>query len=610
MLGVRPVHSFRIHRRGRNEMSIERDDPIFGATQHARPSGPFSGQVIRPRCRRSNAKAAACVVRIGPMLRRRWSIATPCSTRLERRPDRQSLSSCRDRVRAFTMDAIAVASQAEPLTHREARLIVIGMLLPVFMGSLDQTILASALPTIGRDLGNAHDLPWLITAYLLASTAVVPLYGKIADIHGRRFTLRIGIALYMLGSLVCAFAPSMLILILGRVLHGIGGGGLASIGAVVLGDVASPKERGRYYGYFAVIYTTAGACGPVLGGFLADHLHWSAIFWLNIPLGLAALIVTSTVLRRLPRHERPHRLDLIGAALIVAASLSFMLALNLAGTGHGWTSLPILALFAVALGMAVLFVLRLITAPEPLIPISILLNPVVRNASVANAFGWGSIVGLNIFLPTYLQTIVGLSPTDAGLSLMVIMVALNISAGLAGHVLGRATHYKTLPILALLVAIAAVLTLAWQADRLNLWSFELLLTLIGAGFGPLPALTQVVVQNSVGRHQLGISVATMNFSRSLLSTMLVALFGAIVLTGATTVEPAPGALAGAFQHDAAHAVEAFRRVFVVAGLCLAVALVAIMLMEERPLQTDGPQQARSSGPDRRALDSPGRPRDT
>src|SRR6202166_2785536 len=269
------------------------------------------------------------------------------------------------------MDAIAHATTVKRLTHRETRLIVVGMLLPIFMRSLDQTILASALPTIGRDLDDAHDLPWLITAYLLASTAIIPLCGKIADIRGRAFALRIAIAVHLAGSLTCALAPSMLVLILGRALQGLGGGGLASMGMVVLGDVAAPRERGRYYAYFAVTYTTAGACGPALGGFLADHLHWSAIFWLNLPLGLAALAVTSTLLRGLPRHERPHRLDVIGAGLIVAASVALMLGLNLAGARFPWTSLPILSLFAIALIFGVLFVARLITAPEPLIPISV-----------------------------------------------------------------------------------------------------------------------------------------------------------------------------------------------------------------------------------------------
>ena len=199
------------------------------------------------------------------------------------------------------------------LTHREARLIVLGVLFSTFMGSLDQTILANALPTIGRDLGDLHNLPWLITAYLLASTAVVPLYGKVADIHGRRSTLRVAILTYMAGSLVCALAPSMAVLIFGRVLHGLGGGGSASMGMVVLGDLVAPKERGRYYGYFAATYTSAGGAGPLLGGLISDHLHWSVIFWINIPMGLAALWMTTSLLRRLPRFDRPHRLDFSSA---------------------------------------------------------------------------------------------------------------------------------------------------------------------------------------------------------------------------------------------------------------------------------------------------------
>jgi MFS family permease len=215
----------------------------------------------------------------------------------------------------------AATPNPAPLTHRESRQIVWGILLPVFMGSLDSTILASALPTIGRDLGDVHLLPWLITAHLIASTAVTPLYGKISDIHGRRVTVIVALAIHMTGSLICALSPNLLVLIFGRVIHGLGGGGLTSMSMVVLGDLAAPKDRGRYYAYFSATYTTAGACGPALGGFISDYVHWSAIFWLNIPLGLIALALTSTRLRRLPPHERAHRLDVAGAVLIMPNDL-------------------------------------------------------------------------------------------------------------------------------------------------------------------------------------------------------------------------------------------------------------------------------------------------
>ena len=345
------------------------------------------------------------------------------------------------------MDAPTTA--VKPLTHKDCRLIVIGAMLPVFIGAMDNTILASALPTIGRDLGDIRNLPWLITIFLLASTACMPLYGKIADIHGRRVTLCVAIVIHLVGSLICALAPSMMMLIVGRIVQGIGAAGLTSIPVVVLGDVAAPKERGKYSAYFAVTYTTAGACGPALGGFLSDYLHWSAIFWLNIPLDLLALSVTWRLLRRLPRYERPHRLDLIGALLVVAASVSFMLGLSLAGVRYQWTSAPILSLFATAVAVAGLFVWRLLAAPEPLIPLAVLKHPIVRWATIANACGWSAIVGLNIFLPIYLQSVVGLSATDAGLALIVLMVSLNISAGIGGQVVGRVTHYKALPALGL-----------------------------------------------------------------------------------------------------------------------------------------------------------------
>ena len=323
------------------------------------------------------------------------------------------------------MHAPSQPNATTALTLRDTRLVIFGCLLPVFMGSLDNTILASALPTIGRGFDDAAGLPWLITIYLLAATAGMPLYGKLADIHGRRFALRIAIAAHMTGSLVCALAPSILVLIAGRAVQGMGGAGLSSVSVVILGDAAAPKDRGRYYAYFSICYTTAGACGPAFGGFLAQHLHWSAIFWLNIPLGLVALAVTTSLLRRLPRHERPHRLDILGALAIVTASVSFMLALNLGGKSYPWFSPPILILFAIALAVGTAFVLRLLTAPEPLIPIAILINPVVRWAVIANGFGWGPIVALNIFLPMYVQSVIGLSPTDAGLSLMILMVSLN-----------------------------------------------------------------------------------------------------------------------------------------------------------------------------------------
>ncbi|MEA2903424.1 MAG: hypothetical protein QOI12_811 [Alphaproteobacteria bacterium] len=485
------------------------------------------------------------------------------------------------------MDAPVDARAAKPLSHKETRLIVLGVLLPLFLGSVDHTILASALPTIGRDFGDVASLPWLITVYLLTATAAMPLYGKVADIHGRLFAMRIAIAAYLVGSLICALAPSIYVLIAGRALQGIGGAGLSGISIIVLGDAAAPKERGRYYTYFSITYTTAGACGPALGGFIADHLHWSVIFWLNIPFGLLALAITSRLLARLPRYEQPHRLDVIGAMLIVLASVSFMLALNLGGKSYPWLSPAIGVLVLAALVLGGLFFARLLSAPEPLIPLAILREPIVRWAALAPAFGWAGIVGLNIFLPMYLQSVYGLSPTNAGLSLMILMVTLNANAGLCGQLLGRVKHYKLLPMCLFVVAIASMVMLALWADRMTALTLQVLLFLVGAGFGPMPSCTTVAIQNVVPRHQLGTALGAMSFMRALFTTILVALLGAIVLTAGSSLTG--GGTAGfdvPLSPEAAAAAQAFRSVFFTIAACLALSFVALVLVEERPLRTD------------------------
>ena len=426
-----------------------------------------------------------------------------------------------------------------------------------------------------------HLLPWLITAYLIASTAVTPLYGKISDIHGRRRTVMAALVIYMAGSLICALAPNLLVLILGRVVHGLGGGGLTSMGMAVLGDLAAPKDRGRYYSYFSATYTTAGACGPALGGFISDYVHWSAIFWLNIPLGIIALRLTSERLRRLPRHERPHRLDVVGAVLIVAASVAFMLGLTLAGSRYPWLSPQVLGLAGAALALGTLFVIRLLTAPEPLIPISILSDPVARCALTANTFGWAPIVGLNVFMPTYLQSVLGLSATTAGLSLMVIMVALNTSAGMTGQVIGRVVHYKRLPDARPRDRDRDVVDHGMERAQLDAVVGRRAARVLGVGFGPVPPVAMVSLQNTVEAHHLGTAVGTLSFLRNLCATIIVSIFGALVLVGSARVLPRG-------IDGLALPAERFTHVFYLAAVSLVVSLIALLLMEEKPLRSNRP----------------------
>jgi MFS family permease len=480
----------------------------------------------------------------------------------------------------LNLAAAAPTAAAAALSHREITIIVVSMMVPVFVGSVDQSILASSLPTIGRALGDMHDLPWLITSYLIAATALTPLYGKYADIHGRRSALLIALGIYMSGAVISASSSSMLILICGRVVQGCGGGGLVAIGQMVLGDVAAPKDRAKYYVYFSIAFTTAGGCGPALGGWICDHLRWWVIFVWSFPLSLLALLFTLTVLRRLPRHDRPHQLDIFGAILMMVASSTFMLALNLGGVRYPWLSAPVIGLFACSVVLSAGFVVRLRTAAEPLIPIAVLADPAARLAMIGHSFGWGSITSLNILLPMYLQRVLGWSATSSGLSLMVLMVTLNASAGLSSQLIGRVKHYKLLPLICQVIGVGAILALALSAATMTTLRFEIILFLIGVGFGPTAPLTQVALQNTVPIQHLGSAIGTMNFTRSLMSTMLVAIFGAIVLAG-DAGPAADGTLDSAMI--AGTSIAKFVEVFLGAAGTLTVSLVAMLLMEEKPL---------------------------
>jgi multidrug resistance protein len=207
-----------------------------------------------------------------------------------------------------------------PVDHATVRAIIVGIMLAMFLSALEQTIVAPALPTIGRSLSDIENLSWVVTAYLLSTTVATPLFGKLSDIYGRRALMLVSVSVFVLGSVACALAPSIWALVLARALQGLGGGGILPLAQTVIADLLSPRERPMVQSYSSVMFMSASILGPVLGGFLTDYIHWSLIFWINVPLGAAALLMSDRALRRLPRHERPHRLDLIGAALMVAAT--------------------------------------------------------------------------------------------------------------------------------------------------------------------------------------------------------------------------------------------------------------------------------------------------
>lgn len=475
------------------------------------------------------------------------------------------------------------APAALPLTHRDTLWIVAGVLLPVFMASLDQALVATALPTIGHAFDATGQLSWVVSAYLLTSTAATPLYGKISDTRGRRVTMLAGIGIFVAGAIASALAPNITSLILARGLQGIGGAGLVAQAMTVLGDIAPPKQRAKYYTYFSIIYTSAAGIGPVIGGLFAEHLHWSLVFWISVPMGLAAFAMTSTLLRKLPRYERYHRLDIAGAVLIVAASSTLMLVMNTGGKTWAWLSKEIVTFSAVSALLWLLFFLRLARAAEPLIPLGILRNPIVRCAIVANSFGWAAMIGLNIYLPLYLQSVLGQTPSESGVNLIVLMVTINTSALVGAQVAARMEHYKFYPLITLFICILSIGWLAMRVDTLSMLEFELVLALAGLGFGPVAPVSSVALQNAVMMHQLGTAVSVMSFARSLFAAVLVAALGAIVLhaVGGEMLTGAAATLAA----DRDGATAAFRNLFWVTAGCLVIAFLGLLLMEEKPLLT-------------------------
>ena len=479
----------------------------------------------------------------------------------------------------------AASIYAAPLDHALVRQIIVGIMLAMFLSALEQTIVAPALPTLGRVLADVDNLSFVVTAYLLAATAVTPLFGKFADIHGRRLALLIAVAIFIVGSIACALAPNIWALIAARALQGIGGGGILPIAQTIIADLLSPRERPLYQSYSAVMFMAASILGPVLGGFLTEYLHWSLIFWINVPMGAVALVMTDRVLRKLPRYERPHRLDFLGAGLMVAAALVLLLALAWGGRRYAWASHEIVGLIAASGVLWALFALRLARAPEPFIPTAVLRDRVVAAIVVTGFFSIGTIIGLTIMTPLYLGLVLGLKAGESSLALIAFVVGTTIGAMAAGRAMARMPRYKRVPLIGLAIAIALLADLAVDPAGHSLAGICVLLLVAGAGLGPMYPTTTIVIQNVVAPHHTGTATGTLNFFRQLGGSIIVAAFGALVL-GAADETATLDTLAGVGHAGVAFAA-AFRWVFIAAAVFLSVACLAMMAVEERPLRGRG-----------------------
>jgi EmrB/QacA subfamily drug resistance transporter len=477
---------------------------------------------------------------------------------------------------------LAQSSSSQTIDPAARKEIIVGVLLAMFLAALDQTIVAPALPTIGSSLGNAEYLSWIVTAYLLTATAVTPLYGKLADIRGRRPVIFGAIGIFVAGSIISALARSMLTLIIGRAIQGIGGGGLGALAMTVIGDVVAPRERGQYQGYISGMWGIASLAGPVVGGFLTHKLHWSMIFWINLPLAAIAIAVLNNPLKKLPPVRSKHRLDLLGAGLVILATTALMLVLTWGGSRYAWISPEILALAAVSLVFWVLFGFRIHHCDEPILPIEVLKNPVVATATISNFFSMGVNLGLGVYIPLYLQGVRHLDPSSAGVSLVPLMLSMVCGAAFSGWMTTRLRHYKRVALIGVTTAAIALFALAVWVNTLPYLGLEAVLIVIGVGVGTSFPLVIVCVQNAVDPAHLGVATGAATFLRALGGAMGVSTLGAVFLSYGFGQNPdAAKGLSDLGPQGGA----AFAAIFLTAGIGLVITNLFLLLMEEKPLRS-------------------------
>jgi EmrB/QacA subfamily drug resistance transporter len=468
-----------------------------------------------------------------------------------------------------------------PLTPAEVRTILMSLMVAMFLAALDQTIVATALPTIGRQFHDVSSLSWVITAYLLASTAVAPVFGTLSDIYGRRAMIIAALSLFIAGSVLCALAPNMPVLILARGLQGLGGGGILPIVQTVISDIVSPRERGQYQAYFSGVWVAAGIGGPVLGGLFAEHLHWSLIFWINLPLALAALALLLPRMRKIPTFHRRRKVDWLGGVVLMASAVVLMLVLSW-GNRFLWLSPTILAMLCASLALALTFVWHAGRADEPFLPLPLLRGSVVPYAIAAGGCALGAMTGLTVHLPLYYEVVYRLGASETGLALIPLAAISTCGAAIAGRTMAHARHYKRVAIVG--TSVAALCGVALALTSLPLWGLLLLLSVFALGLGTTFPISVVSIQNAVARAQVGTVTGAMNFFRALMASFTVAALAAILLMALGANISLAGEHRGPVSSiPVADMITAFRYVFGAAAAMMACATLCMVMMEERPL---------------------------